>query len=67
MDAPKLTNEMQAYTKLMAPVNLLESVPPNVSSPLTISGVSVGSNETETRSSEMIPCEKRLSVTEVWE
>ena len=67
MDAPKLTNEMKAYTKLMAPVNLLESVPPNVSSPLTISGVSVGSNETETRSSEMIPCEKRLSVTAEWE
>ena len=39
MNAPKLTNEVQTYTKLMAPVNLLESVPPNVSSPLTISGL----------------------------
>ena len=54
---------MGTYTKLIEPENLLESVPPKVSSPLTISGTLVGSNETETRSSVMTPCANRLSVT----
>ena len=54
---------MNTHTKLIEPENLVESVPPKVSSPLTISGELVGSNETETKSWVMIPCANRLSVT----
>ena len=47
----------------MEPVNLLESVPPKVSSPLvTVSSV-VGSKETPTTALEMRPCFNKLSVT----
>ena len=47
----------------MLPVNLELSVPPKVSSPLTDSKEVVGSKETATRCSGIVPCEKRLSVT----
>lgn len=47
----------------MAPVNLLESVPPKVSSPFVDSSDVVGSNETATTSDEMRPWESALSVT----
>ena len=38
-------------------------MPPKVSSPLTISGESVGSKETETSWAGMTPCENSVSVT----
>ena len=39
----------------MAPVNLLESVPPNVISPFTISTLFVGSKETPISSFVVMP------------
>ena len=48
---------------VMLPVNLELSVPPNVNSPLTDSKEVVGSKETATKCSGMVPAEKRLSVT----
>ncbi len=47
----------------MAPVNLLESVPPKVSSPLVEVKLVVGSKETATKFEVIIPCENKLSVT----
>ena len=47
----------------MDPVNLVESVPPNVSSPFVFPTLFVGSNEIATRSCWMIACWKRLSTT----
>jgi hypothetical protein len=47
----------------MDPVNRVESVPPNVSSPFSTDKVVVGSKNTERRSAGIIPCKKRLSVT----
>lgn len=44
-------------------MNLDESVPPNVSSPLLEVAELVGSKETATRLEVMTPLEKRLSVT----
>ena len=41
------------YVKLIDPVNLLESVPPNVTSPLVDSKVVVGSNDTATKFCEI--------------
>lgn len=54
---------LPTHTKLMEPVNLDESVPPKVSSPLVISSELVGSNETETRFCVITPWANRLSVT----
>ena len=48
--------------KVMDPVNLLESVPPNVNSPLVISSVFVGAKDTATKFWPIVPCLKRLSV-----
>jgi hypothetical protein len=49
---------------VISPVNLLRSVPPNVSSPfLTGEVVVVGSKDTETILDAMVPWLKRLSVT----
>ena len=48
--------------KVMEPVNLEESVPPKVSSPFSTEEVVVGSKETATESTGMVPCEYRLSV-----
>ncbi len=45
------------------PVNLVESVPPNVNSPFLTDDVVVGSKDTETRSDVIVPWLKRLSVT----
>ncbi len=45
------------------PVNLVESVPPNVNSPFLTDDVVVGSKDTATRSDVMVPWLKRLSVT----
>lgn len=47
----------------MEPVNLEESVPPKVNSPLVTDSEVVGSKETAIRFWEMVPWEKRLSVT----
>ena len=44
-------------------MNLVESVPPKVSSPLVDSSEVVGSKETATRLDEMSPFEKALSTT----
>ena len=51
------------YAKLMEPVNLEESVPPKVSSPLTVPGTDVGSNEMATRSCSVTACANKLSTT----
>jgi len=48
---------------VIAPVNLLESVPPKVSSPFVTDADVVGSNETPISSDVIVPCENRLSVT----
>ena len=48
---------------VMEPVNLVESVPPKVSSPLVDSSDVVGSNETPITADEIRPCERALSVT----
>ena len=45
------------------PVNLVESVPPNVNSPFWFGSVVVGSKDTETMSDGIVPWLKRLSVT----
>jgi hypothetical protein len=42
---------------------LVESVAPNVSSPLTTDAEVVGSNDTATRFCLIVPCAKRVSVT----
>lgn len=47
----------------MEPVNLEESVPPKVNSPLVDDSDVVGSKETARRFWVMVPWEKRLSVT----
>ena len=47
----------------MEPVNLLESVPPNVSSPLVTVSWVVGWKETATEAVEIRPCFAKLSVT----
>jgi hypothetical protein len=47
----------------MGPVNLVGSVPPNVSSPFLTNFAVVGSKDTETRLDGMAPLLKRLSVT----
>ena len=52
--------------KEIVPVNFEESVPPKVSSPLTLSSCWVGSNDTATSFEVMTPCAKRLSVTVRW-
>ena len=44
-------------------MNLVESVPPKVSSPLVDDSLCVGSNETATSCAVITPCVKRLSVT----
>ena len=55
---------MGTYTKLIEPENLLESVPPKVSSPFVTESCVVGSNEIATKFWLMTACENRLSVTE---
>ena len=47
---------------VMSPVNLVRSVPPNVSSPFLLLFLIVGSKEMETRSNGMIRRLKRLFV-----
>ena len=51
------------HVKLIDPVNLLESVPPNVNSPLVSDSDDVGAKETETKLDGMVPCANKLSVT----
>jgi hypothetical protein len=46
---------MHAYTYVIDPVNLVESVPPNVNSPFWSDDEVVGSKDTETRSDEIVP------------
>jgi len=46
--------------KVMEPVNLEESVPPKVNSPLVMEVEVVGSYDTATRSEEMIPIDTRV-------
>ena len=53
------------FANVIAPVNLEESVPPNVSSPLVIFSVFVGLKETATRFCVMAPCANRLSAIDV--
>jgi hypothetical protein len=55
----------QTYKVVIFPMNLLESTPPNVSSPfVTDAEVEVvGSKDTATKFSLIVPCSKRLSVT----
>jgi hypothetical protein len=53
----------RAYMFVIDPVNLVESVPPNVNSPFGLDDVVVGSKDTETRSDGMVPWLNRLSVT----
>ena len=48
---------------VIEPVNLEESVPPNVSSPFCSEAVVVGSKDTETMLAGIVPWLKRLSVT----
>ena len=48
---------------MIDPVNLVESVPPNVNSPFWFDDVVVGSKDTATRSDGIVPWLKRLSVT----
>jgi len=48
---------------VMLPLNLEESVPPKVSSPLVTSSTVVGSKETATKLSGMVPCENKFPVT----
>lgn len=48
---------------VISPVNLVESMLPNVSSPFSTKVVFVGSKDTETRSDGMVPWLKKLSVT----
>jgi len=54
---------MSTYTQVIAPVNLVESVPPNVNSPFLTDVVVVGSKDTATSSDVMVPWLKSLSVT----
>ena len=51
------------YNVLRVPLNLLESTPPKVSSPLVIDKEVVGSKEIPICFAEMIPWENKLSVT----
>ena len=53
----------RAYMYVIDPVNLVESMPPNVNSPFLFDDEVVGSNDTETRSDEIVPWLNRLSVT----
>ena len=55
----------KAHKKLIDPVNLLESVPPKVSSPLVSDKEDVGAKDTETKLDGMAPCVKRLFVTTI--
>ena len=48
---------------VIAPVNFVESVPPNVNSPFLTDVVVVGSNDMPIRSDVIVPWLKRLSVT----
>ena len=51
------------HAKEIEPVNLEESVPPKVSSPLVTLSELVGAKDTATKFEVMMRCEKRLSVT----
>ena len=53
----------RAYTYVIDPVYLVGSAPPNVNSPFSSDVAVVGSKDTPTRSDEIVPCLKRLSVT----
>ena len=48
---------------VIGPMNLVGSAPPNVNSPFVSDIVVVGSKDTPTRSDEIVPCLRRLSVT----
>jgi hypothetical protein len=52
-----------AYTVVIDPVNLEESVLPNVNSPFSSDDEVVGSKDTATRSDGIVPWLERLSVT----
>ena len=52
-----------AYTKVILPVNLDESVPPKVNSPLSFGVVVVGSKDMPISLDVMVPWLNRLSVT----
>ena len=49
----------------MGPMNLVESVPPNISSPFVSKFESVGLKNTAISFCGIVPCSKRLSVTVV--
>ena len=51
------------HMKVIFPVNLVESVSPNISSPFLSKVPFVGSKDTETRLDGIAPWLKRLSVT----
>ena len=55
--------QSDTYVKVIEPVNLVESVPPKVTSPFVAESALLGSKDTATRFCGMDPCEKRLSVT----
>ena len=54
---------LHTYAYAIDPVNLVESVSPNVSSPFLTNLAVVGSKDTETRLGGIAPLLKRLSVT----
>ena len=54
---------MSTYTQVIAPVNLVESVPPNVNSPFLVDVVVVGAKDMPISSDVMVPWLNRLSVT----
>ena len=54
---------IDTYTKVISPVNLLESIPPNVSCPLGSDSEVAGANEMPTSFVASSPCVKALSVT----
>ena len=56
-------SQTATYTKLRSPLNLLESTPPNVSSPFVIESVVVGSKDMPISFVVTRPWEKALSST----
>ena len=53
----------QTYKEVGSPVILVESIPPNISSPVTADVEVVGCRQTETKLFSIFFCLKRLSVT----
>lgn len=59
----RLRTNSDTYAKVIAPVNLEESVPPNVSSPLVSAADVVGAKETLTSWAGMVPWLNNWSTT----